>query len=42
MLRVGTQLVTLCVTTMFDSTLAAKQERGASREAFPRRAWERS
>ncbi|VVP26684.1 hypothetical protein PS838_04123 [Pseudomonas fluorescens] len=41
-LRVGMQPVTLCVTTVSGSAQAVRLEREASREAFPRRAWERS
>jgi hypothetical protein len=41
-LRVGMQPVTLRVTTVFGVAQVLKLERGASLEAFPRRAWERS
>jgi hypothetical protein len=41
-LRVGMQPVTLCVTTVPGSAQAVRLERGAFREAFPRRALERS
>jgi len=41
-LRVGMQPVTLRVTTVFDVAQVLKLERGASLEAFPRRAGERS
>ncbi len=41
-LRVGMQPSTLRVTTVPGIASAVRQERGASREAFPRGAWERS
>ena len=40
-LCVGMQPVTLRVTTVPGAMPAARLERGASLEAFPRRAWER-
>ena len=41
-LRVGMQPLTLCVIAVFNKAKVVKLERGASRDAFPRRAWERS
>ena len=41
-LCVGMQPVTLCVTTVSGSAQVVRLERGASPEAFPRGAWERS
>ncbi|MDR7286451.1 hypothetical protein J2X84_005315 [Pseudomonas corrugata] len=41
-LCVGMQPLTLCVKLVLGSTLAVGLERGASLEAFPRGAWERS